>query len=191
MPTELRAVDIETLAIADLKVFTPKLHRDPRGWFAETYNRRTMVELGIPDSFVQDNHAYSEPPWVVRGLHFQAPPRAQGKLVRVIRGAVFDVAVDIRRNSSTYGRHELVILSAHNRRQLWIPPGFAHGYCTLEPDTEVVYKVTAPYAPALDRGLAFDDPALAIPWPVTRATAVLSEKDKVMPRLADLRAVFD
>lgn len=181
---------IETLAIADLKVLTPTLHRDPRGWFAETYNRRALDELGIADTFVQDNHVYSDCAWVVRGLHFQAPPRAQGKLVRVLRGAVFDVAVDIRRGSPTYGRHASIILSGQNHQQLWVPPGFAHGYCTLEPETEVLYKVTDHYAPDAERGLAWDDAALGIAWPMPVGAAVLCGRDKQLPQLRNFSSPF-
>ena len=139
---------------------------------------------------MQDNHSLSKPAGVVRGLHFQLPPFAQGKLVRVLRGAVFDVAVDLRPGSPTWGRHAATTLSADNWAQLWIPPGFAHGFATLEPDTEIAYKVTADHSAAHDRGLAWDDPALGIAWPVAPEAAVLSPKDRTHPRLADLAATL-
>ncbi|WP_422732923.1 dTDP-4-dehydrorhamnose 3,5-epimerase [Microbaculum marinum] len=145
---------------------------------------------GVGEPFVQDNHSLSGQAGVIRGLHFQAPPHAQGKLVRVSRGAILDVAVDIRTGSPTYGRHVARELSAENWLQLWVPPGFAHGFCTLVPDTEVQYKVTAYYAPDHDHGLAFDDPALGIDWPVDAADAILSDKDRRHPALSDLPAHF-
>jgi len=133
---------------------------------------------------VQDNHSLSRDRGVVRGLHCQVAPSVQGKLVRVVRGAIWDVAVDIRRGSPTYGRHAAAVLSAENWQQLWIPGGFLHGFCTLEPDTEVVYKVTADYDRAAERGVIFDDPDLALPWPIDPGSAVLSDKDRELPRLA-------
>lgn len=181
---------IEALDIPDIKLITPRLFQDERGFFSETYNRRTLAEAGIAPDFVQDNHSFSRARGVVRGLHFQMPPKAQGKLVRATRGAILDVAVDLRHGSPWYGRHVSAVLSAANWSQLWIPEGFAHGFCTLEPDTEVQYKVTADYAPDRDRGLRFDDPALGIAWPVSAAGAVLSEKDRRQPLLADLPRHF-
>lgn len=181
---------VEALAIADVKLITPAIHRDARGFFSETWSAQALAAAGITADFVQDNHALSRDKGVVRGLHFQLPPHAQGKLVRVVRGAIVDVAVDLRSGSSTYGKYVAAELSADNWRQLWVPAGFAHGYATLEPDTEVVYKVTDYYAPSLDRGLAWDDPALAIAWPVGADKAILSDKDRRQPRLADLGPVF-
>lgn len=182
---------VDILPIADIKLIAPRIFRDERGFFSETWNAAALREVGIAADFVQDNHALSRDKGTLRGLHFQLPPMAQDKLVRVVRGSILDVAVDVRRSSASFGRHVAVVLSAGNWLQLWVPKGFAHGYCTLEPDTEVIYKVTAPYAPDLDRGLAFDDPALAIPWPATRQTAVLSDKDRKLPPLAELGNVFD
>ena len=156
---------IESLAIAGVKLITPRKIGDDRGFFSETWNARALADAGISAQFVQDNHAKSGLKGTLRGLHFQLPPMAQGKLVRVSRGSILDVAVDIRRSSPTFGRHASAVLSAENWQQLWIPPGFAHGYCTLQPDTEVIYKVTEYYSPAHDKGILWDDPALAIQWP--------------------------
>jgi dTDP-4-dehydrorhamnose 3,5-epimerase len=141
-------------------------------------------------SYTRDNHSLSAQVGTTRGLHFQSPPCAQAKLVRVIRGAVLDVSVDLRASSLTFGRHISVELSASNWRQVFIPIGFAHGFCTLEPDTEVLYKVTDYYSPAHDQGLAWDDPDLAIEWPISAERAILSEKDRNNPRLRDLTTVF-
>ena len=183
-------MEIERLAIPEVILITPKRFGDRRGFFSETYNRAALAERGIDLEFVQDNHSLSAEPGTLRGLHFQVPPFAQDKLVRVVRGAVLDVAVDIRAGSPTYGRHVSAVLSVENWRQILVPKGFAHGFCTLEPDSEVVYKVSAPYAPAHDKGLAWDDPALAIDWPVTAGKAVLSDKDRRHPRLAELPPAF-
>lgn len=163
---------------------------DHRGFFMETYSARDFAALGITDQFVQDNHSLSVQPGTVRGMHFQVPPHPQAKLVRVLRGAVLDVIVDIRAGSPTFGRHVAAELSAANAAQLYIPAGFAHGFCTLEPDTEVVYKVTDFYAPECDRSIAWDDPDLALPWPVRADQAQLSEKDRSAPRLRDLPPLF-
>ncbi|MEL7303104.1 MAG: dTDP-4-dehydrorhamnose 3,5-epimerase [Pseudomonadota bacterium] len=182
---------IEPLALPDVKLISPKIFRDERGFFSETYNQQTLAELGLAAAFVQDNHSLSRAAGVVRGLHYQRPPVAQGKLVRVIRGAIFDVAVDLRRSSPTFGQHVSAELSAENWQQLWIPPGFAHAFCTIQPDTEVVYKVTAPYSPDHEVSLRFDDPALGIDWPSLPGGAILSDKDRDAPLLADLPADFD
>ena len=183
-------MQIEALQIPDVKLLSPTIHRDARGFFSETYSARALAAAGIDGAFVQDNHSLSVETGVLRGLHFQIEPSAQGKLVRVVKGAIFDVAVDIRAGSPTYGRYVAATLSAANWRQLWIPEGFAHGFCTLEPDTEVVYKVTGYYAPECDRGLAWDDPALGIAWPVGREAAILSEKDRRHPLLSELPQHF-
>ena len=183
-------IDVKPLAIPEVVLITPPIFRDPRGFFSETYNSTMLAAAGIGQAFVQDNHALSRSKGVLRGLHFQIDPHAQGKLVRVVRGAILDVAVDIRRGSPTYGRHVSATLSAENWAQLWVPAGFAHAYCTLEPDTEVIYKVTDFYAPECDRGLAFDDPDLGIAWPIAAAEAILSDKDRRHPRLRDLPAYF-
>ena len=181
---------VESLAIADVKLITPKKFGDERGFFSETWNEKAFNEAGIAVRFVQDNHAFSEPKGTVRGLHFQTAPMAQDKLVRVTRGAILDVAVDVRRSSPAFGRHVAAVLSAENWAQLWVPKGFAHGFVTLEQNTEVAYKVTADYAPACDKGLAWDDPDLGIDWGVTAVTAQLSPKDTRHPRLKDLPKYF-
>jgi dTDP-4-dehydrorhamnose 3,5-epimerase len=183
-------MEIEETALPGVKLLTPRRFGDARGWFCETWNRRVLADAGIDHDFVQDNQSLSRPVGTVRGLHFQLPPFAQAKLVRVLRGAILDVAVDLRRASPTYGRSVAVRLDAENGAQLYVPVGFAHGFCTLEPDTEVFYKVSAPYSAAHDRGLAWDDPALAVAWPVTAAQAVLSDKDRKQPTLAELGPLF-
>jgi len=158
---------------------------DERGHFLETYGMHDFAALGIDTVFVQDNESRSRRTGTVRGLHHQAAPRSQAKLVRVLRGAILDVAVDLRRGSPGFARHIAVTMVAGDDRLLFIPAGFAHGFCTLEDDTEIAYKVSAPYDPALDRAIAWDDPALAISWPVTREAAILSPKDRAAPLLAD------
>jgi dTDP-4-dehydrorhamnose 3,5-epimerase len=175
----------ERLAIPEVLLVTPPRFGDERGFFSETWNAARYAEAGIAAQFVQDNHSHSAGPGTLRGLHCQVSPSVQGKLVRVVRGAIWDVAVDLRVGSPTYGRHVAAELSAENWAQLWIPGGFLHGYCTLVPDTEVIYKVDAGYDRAAERGVIWDDPDLAVPWPVTAAAAVLSEKDRKLPRLAD------
>jgi dTDP-4-dehydrorhamnose 3,5-epimerase len=167
------------------------MHRDARGFFAETYSRKAYEAIGVHGEFVQDNHSLSRAKGMVRGLHLQKPPMAQGKLVRVTRGAILDVAVDVRRGSPWFGAHVTATLSAENGCQLWIPAGFAHGLCTLEDDTEVLYKVTAYYAPECDRSILWDDPALGIAWPVTSATAIVSDKDRWAEPLSGHPTYFD
>ena len=176
---------VERLAIPDVLLLTPPRFSDPRGFFSETWNAVRFADAGIPGPFVQDNHAFSADRGVLRGLHCQIGPNAQGKLVRAVRGAIWDVAVDIRRGSPTYGQHAGAVLSAENWQQLWVPVGFLHGYCVLQPDTEVIYKVTAPYDKPAERGVIWNDPTLALPWPIAPAEVLLSDKDVVLPRLAD------
>ena len=183
-------MQIEETAIPAVKIITPKKFGDHRGFFSEVYSRKAWAEAGLDYEFVQDNHSYSAEAGVIRGLHFQLEPFGQDKLVRVTRGRILDVAVDLRRSSPTFGRHVAVQLSAENWRQLFVPIGFAHGFCTLVADVEVLYKVTNIYSPAHDRGLAFDDPTLGIDWGVKSAKAILSEKDRKQPRLADLGPQF-
>ena len=167
---------VECLNIPDVRLLSPRKHGDRRGFFSETYNRKALAVIGIDIDFVQDNHSYSADKGTVRGLHFQTPPFAQDKLVRVARGSVFDIAVDLRQGSPTYGRHAGAVLSAQAWNQLLVPIGFAHGFMTLEPDTEVIYKVSNYYAPDHDKGLLWNDPALGISWPIADAEAVLSER---------------
>ena len=169
----------------------PKRFGDHRGFFQETYNRQRLIEAGIDAEFVQDNHSLSTAVGTLRGLHFQTPPFAQTKLVWVVRGRILDVVVDLRRSSLTYGRHAAVELSAENGRQLFIPAGFAHGFCTLEPNTEIQYKVSAYYSAPHDKGLAYDDPDLGIDWPFRPDEVILSDKDRRQPRLEDLPVYFD
>ena len=185
------AVNVIDTSIPDVKVLVPRKVDDGRGFFSPTYDKRVLAEAGIGLVFVQDNHSGSVKRGTVRGLHFQIPPWAQDKLLRVVTGSIFDVAVDLRRSSPTYARHVAVELSAEDWNQLLVPAGFAHGFCTLEPDTEVIYKVTNYYAPDHDRGLLWNDPALGIEWPVTAAAAVVSERDRNWPPLAELPAYFE
>lgn len=184
-------MDVYDTAIPDVKIVKPPRFGDHRGFFSEVYNFAKFAQAGIGPTFVQDNHSLSVETGTVRGLHFQSHPFAQDKLIRVIRGRIVDVAVDIRRSSSTYGQHVAVELSAENGLQLLVPVGFAHGFCTLEPNTEVIYKVSGYYSAAHDHGLAWDDPALGIEWPVAPEAAVLSEKDRHHPRLVGLPGYFD
>ncbi len=184
-------MQFENTDLDGVKVITPRKFGDHRGFFSEVYVKRVFDEADLKLDFLQDNHSFSAEIGTIRGLHFQSPPFAQDKLVRVARGRALDVAVDLRRSSKTFGRHVAVVLSAENWRQLLVPIGFAHGFCTLEPDTEVLYKVTNYYAPANDFGLAFDDPALGIDWGVDLAKAKLSDKDRRHPRLAELPVIFD
>jgi dTDP-4-dehydrorhamnose 3,5-epimerase len=178
-------MNVEQTAIPGVLVITPKRFLDGRGFFSETWKASSFAEAGVNVSFVQDNHARSDERGVVRGLHLQIGPNAQGKLVRVVRGSIWDVAVDSRPGSPTYGKHAGAVLSAENWQQLWVPAGLLHGYCTLEPDTEVIYKVTAPWDRHAERGVIWNDPAIALPWPIDAADALLSEKDVVLPRLAE------
>jgi len=180
---------IET-AIPDVKVLVPKQFKDHRGFFSEVYSRKALKELGIGCEFVQDNHSLSVEKGVLRGLHYQVPPMAQDKLIRVVRGAILDVAVDVRRSSPTFGKHVAMEISSDNWRQIFVPVGFAHGFVTLEPNTEVLYKVSAPYSPGHERGVKWNDPALAIDWGVLEAHAILSARDRDHLPLAHARDLF-
>lgn len=183
-------MQVEATTLPDVKIIHAKKFGDHRGFFSETYSARAFGEAGIDLVFVQDNHSLSAEVGTLRGLHFQAPPHAQDKLVRVTRGRILDVAVDIRASSPDFGKFVAVELSAQNWRQLLVPVGFAHGFVTLEPDTEVLYKVSAPYAPSHDHGLAFDDPALGIDWGLPSERLILSDKDRRHPKLAELPRYF-
>lgn len=183
-------MDVLETEIPEVKVLVPKRFGDSRGWFSETWNRRTLAQAGIDLEFVQDNHSLSVPAGTIRGLHFQTPPFAQDKLVRVLRGAILDVAVDLRRASTTFGRHVSVRLDASEGLQLLVPAGFAHGFATIEPDTEVFYKVTNYYSPEHDRGLLWNDPDLGIDWGIDPERVLLSDKDRRQPRLRDIETAF-
>lgn len=180
---------ITPLAIPDVLLITPKRHGDSRGWFAETYNRKILADAGVDTEFVQDNQAFSARRGTVRGLHFQTAPHAQAKLVRVLRGAIYDVAVDIRQGSETFGRWVGAKLTAEGGEQLLVPRGFAHGYCTLTDDAELFYKVDGYYAPQAEGGVNWQDPALGIDWPITADEATLNARDAALPNLADLGPV--
>lgn len=183
-------MEAKPLAIADVVLITPRRFGDDRGFFEETYSARAFEAAGLEFTFVQDNQSLSRDVGVLRGLHYQAPPHAQAKLVRVARGAIFDVAVDLRSGSPTYGRWVSAELSEENGAQLLVPRGFAHGFVTLRPDTLVVYKTDGFYDRASEGGLAHDDPDLAIPWPLPADGPTLSEKDRALPRLSALEPVF-
>ena len=184
------SMEVEQLAIRDVKLIRPRRFGDARGFFSEVYSKPALAAAGIDIEFVQDNHSRSAKVGTIRGLHFQTHPAAQDKLVRVTHGRILDVAVDLRRGSPTFGQHVAAELSAENWTQILVPVGFAHGFCTLEPDTEVLYKVSSPYAPAHDGGVLWNDPDLGIAWPVATADATLSDKDLKLPRLRDLPPLF-
>ncbi|UXN08012.1 dTDP-4-dehydrorhamnose 3,5-epimerase [Bartonella sp. HY761] len=176
-------LDVEKTPLEGVLIIRPKQFGDNRGFFSETYNKRLFSQAGMDAEFVQDNHSFSKEKGVLRGLHYQLHPHAQGKLVRVTKGRVFDVAVDIRKSSPTFKQWTGVELSADNWTQFYIPPGFAHGFLTLEEDCEFLYKVTDFYAPQCDRSIRFDDPDIAINWPLNAANFVLSDKDLNAPFL--------
>ena len=180
-------MQFQRLAIPDVILVTPKRFGDARGFFSESFRQNLFQENGIPGPFVQDYHDNSTEAGVLRGLHFQRPPMAQAKLVRCTQGAIFDVAVDLREGSPTYGQHVTAELTAVTGTQIFVPEGFAHGYLTLTPDCHVQYKVTNYYSPEDEGGLAWDDPELAIDWPLQGLNLELSDKDKVLPALKDLR----
>lgn len=184
------SIDVRALAIPDVKLLTPKRHGDARGFFTETWNRQTLAAVGIASDFCQDNYSFSAPKGTVRGLHFQKPPYAQAKLVSVLSGRIFDVAVDLRRKSPTFGRFVTAELSAEEGTQIYVPAGFAHGFCTLTPDTAVFYKVDAHYAPSVDAGVFWADADLGIPWPVAPDQALLSPKDAKLPRWKEIESPF-
>jgi dTDP-4-dehydrorhamnose 3,5-epimerase len=181
-------MELRPLGIDGVIEIIPKKFGDARGYFAETYARGSFQAVGITQDWVQDNQSLSAEKGVLRGLHFQVSPFAQDKLIRVLRGSIFDVAVDIRKGSPTFGRWVSCTLSAAAFNQLLVPKGFAHGFMTLEAETEVFYKVSAPYAAACDRGIFYADPALGITWPLPESGPILSDKDRKAPKLADIIA---
>jgi dTDP-4-dehydrorhamnose 3,5-epimerase len=183
-------MDFRNLEIPGLIWLRPRRFADARGWFAETHNESTFAKAGITARFVQDNQSFSAQRGTIRGLHFQLPPAAQAKLVRVLHGSVYDVVVDLRAGSPAYGRCAGETLTANGGEQLFVPRGFAHAFCTLEPDTVVAYKVDEFYTPARDSGLIWNDPTLAIKWPVAPAEVVLSDKDLKLGRFADFVSPF-
>jgi dTDP-4-dehydrorhamnose 3,5-epimerase len=183
-------VSVHPLALSGLFEIVPVRHGDARGFFSETWSAPDLAAEGIEVAFVQDNHSLSAEAGVLRGLHYQAPPAAQIKLVRVVRGAIYDVAVDIRHGSPTFGRWIGLTISAEAWNQILVPEGFAHGFVTLEPNTEVVYKVSAPYSPEHDRAIRWDDPAIGVDWPLEGRPPILSDKDRAAPPLAEADVAF-
>lgn len=177
------------LILNGASLLEPVVHGDNRGFFMESYNEEVLKQNGIHYNFIQDNHSLSAEPGVLRGLHYQLNPKAQTKLVRVLSGAIYDVIVDVRKSSPTFGQWIGVILSEHNHRQLLVPKGFAHGFCTLVPNTQVLYKVDEYYSPEHDRGILWNDPALGIDWPTSNP--VLSDKDQRHPLLQDADLNFE
>jgi dTDP-4-dehydrorhamnose 3,5-epimerase len=177
------SLDVQSLEIPEVLIIRPKRHMDSRGFFSETFNRALFAEAGIDLDFVQDNHSYSARAGVIRGLHFQSAPFAQDKLVRAVKGRILDVAVDIRKTSPTFGKYVSVEISADDWNQILIPIGFAHGFCTLEPDTEVIYKVSNYYSAKHDFGIRWDDPQIGIEWPIEEVQ--LSDKDRRLPLLSE------
>lgn len=178
-------IEARPLGLDGVMEITPLRHPDERGFFSEVFSEASLAEAGINFRCAQDNVSYSIKKGVLRGLHYQLPPKAQGKLVRVARGAIFDVAVDIRRDSVTFGHWVSLVLSAKAWNQILVPKGFAHGFLTLEDNTEVVYKVTDSYSPSHDRSIRYDDPQINVDWPTEGLDVVLSEKDRVAPLLSD------
>ncbi len=184
-------MQVNDLGLGGVLEIIPKKFGDARGFFSETFQRQRFIDAGIPQDWMQDNQSYSAEKGVLRGLHFQVAPVAQDKLIRVLKGSIFDVAVDIRNGSATYGKWVSCVLSAEKFNQLLIPKGFAHGFLTLEPGVEVLYKVSAPYSPECDRGIAWNDPAIGIEWPLEPGQQpVLSGKDAAAPRLADVASTI-
>ncbi len=184
------SVKIEETGLPGVKILSPARHGDARGFFCESWNRAALAERGIDIDFVQDNHSLSAAVGTVRGLHFQAPPHAQAKLVRCGRGRLFDVAVDIRKGSPTYGKWTGVELSFENGKQMLVPVGFLHGFVTREPDTEIIYKCSDYYAPEFDGAVRFDDPDIGIDWGMEPGKAVISDKDAAAPLLSEFRTPF-
>ncbi len=174
-------MQIEKLILPEVLLITPAKFGDSRGFFSETWNAGKLAAQGFNEHFVQDNHSFSAEAGTIRGLHCQLAPAVQGKLVRVVKGAIWDVAVDIRKGSPTFGQWAAAEITEENWKQIWVPGGFLHGFCTLLPDTEVIYKVTSGYNKEAERAVVWDDPTLALPWPVAPGGAKLSDKDKIAP----------
>jgi len=183
-------MDVKITGLPGVKILTPRFFHDLRGYFVKTYNKRSAQEFGLSACFVQDNQSLSLKPGTIRALHFQVPPKPNCKLVRVVSGSIYDVALDLRLGSPTYGSWTAETLTAKGGEQMFVPRGFAHGFCTLEPYTEVAYKVDEYYAPECEQGIAWDDPTLAIAWPVLPGDAILSEKDRKNRRLSDFVSPF-
>jgi dTDP-4-dehydrorhamnose 3,5-epimerase len=183
-------LQVAALALPEVKIIRPKKNVDSRGFFSETYNRQQFSAAGIDLDFVQDNHSLSREAGTLRGLHYQAPPFAQDKLVRVVAGRIFDVAVDLRRSSPSFGKWVSAVISAEDWNQIFVPVGFAHGFCTLTPNTEVIYKVTAYFSKEHDLGIRWNDPDLGIGWPVPEAQIRLSEKDAAQPFFREAATFF-
>ncbi|MGA7487815.1 MAG: dTDP-4-dehydrorhamnose 3,5-epimerase [Xanthobacteraceae bacterium] len=184
-------LDLYPLPLPGVKLIRSVRTADPRGFFAETYVKKDFAESGICSDFIQDNQSFSTSAGTVRGLHFQIPPFQQAKLIRVLRGKILDVVVDLRRSSASYGRHISVELSGESDEQLFVPAGFAHGFCTLVDTTEIFYKVDSVYSSAHDRGINWLDPTLGIPWPLEASKAILSDKDKTLPPMNTLPPYFE
>ncbi len=184
-------MNVTSLDIPEIKLFRLRQHRDLRGFFSEIYSRPALQQVGIDIEFVQDNYSLSLDRGTIRGLHFQIPPASQAKLVMVLAGRVLDIVVDCRKGSPTFGRHVAAELSGNAWNQIFVPIGFAHGFCTLEDNTSVLYKVSAPYAPKQDSGVLWNDADLAIDWPFKGEVAVVSDKDKALPRFRDLPDYFN
>lgn len=181
---------VETARIPDIKFIDPGRHSDDRGWLSEAWNPDALADAGLDLRFVQDNQSHNPRAGAIRALHFQTPPHAQGKLIICLSGRIFDVAVDLRAGSPTYGEHVGLEMNADETRQMWIPPGFAHGYCALEPETRVLYKLTAPFAPHASGGILWNDPALGIDWPVSGLDVIVNERDRAWPTLAEFETPF-
>ncbi|MBO6783520.1 MAG: dTDP-4-dehydrorhamnose 3,5-epimerase [Alphaproteobacteria bacterium] len=183
-------MEISQTSIPGVLILDPGRHTDERGWLSELWNPDALGAAGLDVDFVQDNQSHNSKAGPVRGLHFQVPPHAQGKLITCLSGAIFDVAVDLRVGSPTYGRHVGLRMDADDTRQMWIPAGFAHGYCALEDNTRVLYKLTAPFAPHAAKGIRWDDPALGIAWPLEAGMELVNDRDRNLPCLADYDSPF-
>lgn len=184
-------MDIINLDIPDVKILKPVRHKDQRGFFSEIFSQPTLQAAGLQLDIAQENFAFSIQQNTIRGLHYQTPPYAQDKLIQVVRGAIFDVALDLRNGSPWFGQFVGAEISADNWNQILVPAGFAHGLCTLEPNTAVIYKVTAPYSPDHEGGICWNDPDLQIPWPISPQDALLSDRDQSLPRLSELDSPFE